>query len=46
MYNPTTNRIVLCRDVAWTGFKSRQLDPLFDVFEPGVFSDTNSKNDE
>ena len=40
VYNPSSNRIIITRDVEWSGFKPRKLEAEFSIFEPGITSET------
>ena len=42
MFNPKTNRIIITKDVKWTDFKVKKVEGSFEVFEPGVLSDTST----
>ena len=41
LYNPKTKRIVTSRDVQWMEFKSKQLEAEFELFEPGLKSESD-----
>ena len=43
VYNPKTNRIIFTRDISWSDFKPRQLESEFNIFEPGIDSESNKK---
>ena len=46
LYNPKTKRIIMSRDVKWMDFKSKTLETEFELFEPGLKSESTKREDE
>ena len=46
LYNRKTKRIIMSRDVKWMDFKSKTLETEFELFEPGLKSESTKREDE